>query len=327
MKYLSKNPDFEIVQFDIHKKTDWMWVAEHVDIIFFNYLHNPWGYAAMGAMARKNGVKMVIDLDDSLWDISEDNPAYKVFYPKSEALMNFNAILKDVDYVTTTSSYLKNVIVHNALIRHDKIHVIPNYIDLELYKHRAKFRQAPDIVISHFGSTTHFNDLANDRFAQGMDMVMKKYPTVRLKTIGAMIGDFKERWGMRYYNDYGHQDIYHWIQDEDRFSKFMDETDIMVTPLVENVYNRCKSQIKFLEVSSAKIPGVWEKIRQYEEVVDGKNGLLAHSAQDWYEAIEKLILDENLRKTMGREAYNTVKKDWTIQGNINRYVDLFKSIV
>jgi len=328
MKELAKHPDFKVEIYDFRNTTmDWLSVAENNDIIFFNYLHNPWGYAAMGAMARKNGVKLVLDLDDSLWDIATDNPAYKVFHYKSEALMNFTKICEDVDYVTTTNSYLRNIIVHNTMVPHEKIKLLPNYVDLDLYKHRSPFKDTNEIVLTHMGSTTHFHDLAKEEFGQGIDMIMKEYPNVVLKTIGALIPKYKERWGRRYTQVFGHTDVYHWIKDKDKFPMFMDEADILVTPLLENRYNRCKSQVKFLEASSAKKVGVWEKIRQYEEIVDGENGFLAHSAQEWHDQIKKLIDDKELRRKMGEQAFKDVSDNWTIQGNIDKYVAFFKEIV
>src|SRR5690606_35548857 len=121
----------------------------------------------------------------------------------------------------------------------------------------------------------------------------------------------------RYIVDYGHQDVYTWIKDY--FPKFMDETDILVTPLAENRYTKCKSNIKFLEGSSAGKPGVWQNIRQYAETVDGENGLLANRAEDWYKQIKLLIDNPKLREEMGKKAFKTVEDEWQIQKNVNLY--------
>src|SRR3990167_7509761 len=326
MRQLGRNSDFEVIHFDINKKTDWLWVSQNVDIIFFNYLHNPWGYAAMGAMARKHGVKLVLDLDDSLWDIATDNPAYKVFHYKSEALMNFNSICKDVDYITTTNSYLRNVIVHNALIRHEKVKIMPNFVDLELYNHVSPFKPNPyKVTLLHMGSTTHFHDLRNEEFEKGMEMIMDAYPNVVFKTVGALIQTYKEKWGMRYFNSYGHEDIYQWIKG--RFRQFMDEADIIVTPLIVNTYNKSKSDIKYSEVSSACKPGVFQRIRQYEECIeDGVDGFLAGTAQEWYDKIKILIDNVELRKNMGEAAYKKIKETKQMKDNIWRYADFFKDL-
>ena len=310
------------------ERFDWIKVAQEYDLTFFNYTALPWAFAAMGAFNRKYGRKMIMDLDDSLWDINKDNPAYKAYYPGSQGIKDFNAICTEVDAMTTTSSFLKNVITHNTIKRHEQIKVIPNYIDLNLYKHRSPFKNTGQIQLLHFGSTTHFLDLENEEYSKGIDMIMREYPNVTLKTVGALLPKYKWRWSQRYINDYGHQDVLHWIQDEDKFSKFMDECDIMTVPLTYNTYNKAKSSIKFIEASSAGKPGVWERIRQYEEVIeDGKNGFLARTSSEWYTAIKTLIDDVELRKSMGQAAFKTVEDGWQIQNHLGEYAQLILDVL
>lgn len=316
---------FDVHVYDIEKDRELAWdkVAEDYDILFFNYTANPWEFAKMGAMARKHNRILVLDLDDSLWDIMEDNPAYDVYKDGSEGIRNFTAICKEVDYITTTNRYLRNVISHYSDKPTNKMAIMPNYIDLDLYKYRSPFKDTHQITLLHFGSTTHFIDLQDTAFEEGIDKIMQDYPNVVLKTIGALVPEYKHKWGRRYENDYGDRDIYVWIKD--KFPQFMDECDIFVTPLVNSKYNRCKSNIKFLEASSAIKPGVWQKMRQYEEVVDGKNGFLASTKNDWYEGIKTLIDDKALRKTMGEKAFETLE-DHRIESNVVKYAKFFTNI-
>src|SRR3990167_10194805 len=111
LKYLNGYKDDE-VEIETHiwdvntkEETNWLGVAETYDIIYLNYINSPWGYAAMGAMARKHGLKIVLDLDDSLWNLKPDNPAYEVYKKGSEALYNFNCIIDDVDISIVTNNY------------------------------------------------------------------------------------------------------------------------------------------------------------------------------------------------------------------------------
>lgn len=327
--YKDSESEFETTMFDIGEKegkTDWLYVAQNYDAIYLNYINNPWGYAAMGAMARKHGVKMILDLDDALWKIKPDNPAYSVYEKGTEAIKNFTAICNDVDYMTTTNSYLKNIIINNTSCRPEKIKVFPNYIDLDLYKHRSKFKDDSEIMLTHYGSTTHFADLAEYEFVEGINKVMSTYPQVKLRTIGAFIPKFKLRWGQRYDNPFGHQDIYGWINE--KFPQFMDETDIVVVPLAEDIYTRAKSSIKFIETSSAKIPGVYQKIRQYTEAIEeGKTGLLASKADEWYEKIKYLIDNPDKRKEIGENAYKEIVKNHQMKNHVADYAIWLKSIL
>jgi len=325
MQHLGKHKDFKVHVFSPEEKTNWIDVAKEYDAIYFNYLNNAWGFAAMGAMARKHGVKLIMDVDDALWEILPDNPAHEVYKEGTEAIRNFTAICDEVDYITTTSMYLKHVICNNTRKHPTEVKVFPNYIDLDLYSHRCEFRNASQICLLHFGSTTHFLDLEEEEFKKGIDRIMSEYPNVTFKTVGAMIPEYKKKWGMRYVNDFGDPDIYKWIKG--KYPLFMDEADIILTPLKKGIYTKAKSSIKFLEASAAKKAGVWQNIRQYEEVIDGNNGFLAESAKDWYEAIKILIDQPELRKKMGQRAFDTVKKHWQIQDKVEDYAEWFKKIL
>lgn len=327
LKYLNGYKDIETTLFNIKKKTDWLNVAKTHNVIYFNYLNNPWGFASMGAMARHYGVKLVMDLDDSLWNLHDDNPAHSVYKKGSQGIKDFISICNEVDYITTTNSYLKHVIMNNTNKKADKIKVFPNYIDFKFYSHRTRFKDTKEIQLTHFGSTTHFIDLSTPEFIKGVDRIMKEYPNVSFRTVGAFIPAFRQKWGARYENRYGHMDIKHWVKDKDKFPQYMNETDILLVPLIDDIYNRSKSHIKWLEASSAKIPGVWQDIRQYSEVVDGNNGLLAKKDTEWYNAIKKLIDNKELRRNMGEKAYEDVKENWQIQDHLDEYANFFEMVI
>lgn len=318
---------YDILKDEKHNNpAEWFDIMKENDIFYFNYLNNPWGFAAMGMVARKEGVKLVMDVDDDIWDIHKDNPASSVYHRGSPALGNFTSICNEVDYITTTNEYLKHVIMNNTNKTADRIKVFPNYIDLQIYKYVSPFKDDGQIQLLHYGSSTHANDLDDHQFFQGVDRIMREYPNVTLKTIsGVFIPKFRERWGQRYSIAFGAQDLYKWV--DEKFPRYMSGTDILVVPLVNDVYNKCKSQIKWLEASSTKIPGVWADIRQYQEVVDGTNGLLAEKDKDWYKGIKTLIDDKDKRKRFGEQAYKDVKEKWQLQDHLQEYYDFFESLL
>jgi glycosyltransferase involved in cell wall biosynthesis len=328
MGALSKHKDFKVTIYDpnLNEKMDWLEVVKENDILFLNYTTNPWSFAIMGCLARKHGRVIVLDMDDALWDVLPDNTAFEHYKEGSEGIKNFTAICNEVDYVTCTNRYLRNVIVNRSLKTHDRIAIFPNYIDFKLYNHRSPFKDTNQIQLTHFGSSSHFKSLQSEEFAKGIDMIFKEYPNITFKTVGAAVPKYKNRWGQRYSHGFGDTDVYKWIKD--KFPSFMDETDIIVAPLTVNLYNRSKSSIKFIEASSAKKPGVWQKIRQYEEIVeDGKNGFVANWAKEWHSAIKKLIDDKELRRRVGEKAFKTTKEDWQMKNHVEDYASFFKLIL
>lgn len=328
MSHLGKEKGFEVYIYDPvrDEKMDWIWVAKNFDIIYMNYTALPWAFAAMGAFARKYNRKIILDLDDGIWDLAPDNPAYIAYKLGSQGLKDFASICNEADEMTTTNLYLKHVITHNTNKTHDKVTVFPNYVDFKMYDHRCKFKDTNQIVLLHHGSTTHFQDLENEEFAKGVDMIMKEFPNVVFKTVGSLFPRYKYRWGQRYINAYGDADIYKWILT--KFPIYMDETDIIVIPLNINTYNKCKSDIKRSESSSACKPIVAQRIRQYEEVIeDGIDGMLCDTKEEWYKKIKELILNKELRKKMGEAGYERVKRDRQMKDHVKDYADYFRQVL
>ena len=331
MRELQKDPRFKVTIFDntLPKKElakfDWREVAQEYDILYINYLTLPWDFALIGMLFRKYNKKIVFDIDDLIWEIQSDNSSYDVYAPGSEGRAVVTDIVNEVDYVTVTNEFLKNALCSYTKKTHDKVEVFKNRIDLELYNWRAKPVKKHTVRIGYFGSSSHFNDLADRNFVGGLEMLMKEYPNVELLTIGAMIQQFKKKFGMRYFNDFGHQNLYTWVE---MMKDKLKDVDIYAVPLVESTYCKAKSSIKFLEMSSTCKPGCWQDIRQYQEVVEhGKNGFLCHSVDEWYESLKKLVESPELREKMGKEAFKTVEKDWQMKNNVEQYATFFQKVM
>lgn len=329
MKYLNGYKDDD-VEFEVtvynhaeNKSFDWRDVFEKHDAVFFNYTTNDVGYAIMGYLAQRYNRKLICDVDDDLFSILADNPAYEAFKKGSWGLSVIKAVLGDVAHVTCTNSHLKHSLMHNTKAK--GITVLPNYIDLEhVYTHRSPFKNTGTYNALHFGSSTHFSSFYSEGFVDAVTRVMYEYPNFTLTTIGAFVPKFRDKWGSRYIQGFGHTDLLEWIK---LMPQYLDNADFMLVPLINNVYNKSKSSCKYLEASSFKIPGCWQNIRQYQELVkQGENGYLCNTADEWYKSITSLINDTELRRSMGEKAFETIQ-DWTIQKHVKDYADAFKKIL
>ena len=320
---------FEVDLYDIHKKDqdqdNWVKISKMYDLVFLNYTVLDWQYAAMGAPVHGEGKKIIMDIDDAIWNVNEDNVVHDQL-KELDAGYKITCMLDDVDGVVTTNNYLRNVIANKSYKKHNQILVAPNQIDLTHYSHRFPAKDTGEIVLLHYGSTSHFNDLLLPQFVEGIDKILKEYPNVRFKTVGAFVSELRYKWGQRYENSFGDVDIYKWR--DTKFPEYLSEADIMVTPLIDNLYNRCKSDIHFIEIGSAGKPGVYSDTRPYSDTIEnGKTGFLAQSAEDWYTSIKSLIDSKELRQTMGDNAYNVVKAERQAQDHVKEYAEFIKQIL
>lgn len=317
----------EVEMYDIHevKPKDWITIAKEFDIVYLNYTVVDWNYAAMGSALHGHGKKIIYDIDDAIWYLRKDN----VTYDKMQELQGdylITCMLNDVDMVTTTNRYLKNIILDKTNKPFDKIKIFPNTIDFSLYNKTFDAKDTGHITLMHYGSTSHFQDLLDKEFVAGIDKVFERYPNVSIKFVGSFIQELKYKWGARCETAFGDTDIYKWISDH--FPVFMEEADIIVAPLEDDKYNRSKSSIKFLETASAGKPGVFSLVRPYNDDIEhGKTGFLARTATDWFESLSSLIESVELRQKIGKNAFEYVSDNYDIEYNLEPYVKMFKEVI
>ena len=113
------------------------------------------------------------------------------------------------------------------------------------------------------------------------------------------------------------------------FVKFFQtlEFDFVIAPLADNLFNRCKSGLKFLEYSAIGAPGVYSKLPPYEDIViDGVTGFLAGTETEWIEKLTRLIEEPELRQNMAVAAQQTVQERWLLSQNITSWEDILKKL-
>ena len=329
LTHLAKHPDFEVElrkePFTENEK-NWDEITKSWDIIYTSYIDSPEGYVNMAFWANRNGCQIVIDIDDNVFELDPANPVYNAYHYGSEKLHFLASILEHTQHLTVSTQILQRKIVQMTKRSYDFTKVLPNFIDLELYDYSKRVPKKNDkITILHAGSSTHFKDLMEKGFVTGLSRVLKENKNAEFITIGNWIPQLQTMFGPQYRQIQGKPDVYEWI--DDLYPRVIGMTDVVVVPLKNDNHTKCKSAIKFLEFSAGKVPGVYQKISQYEEHIKFTDrGLLAETGNEWYSQITKLVKDAELRKSMGNSAFEYVKDKQTIQSNIEKYAEYFKSV-
>ena len=93
--------------------------------------------------------------------------------------------------------------------------------------------------------------------------------------------------------------------------------DIMIIPRQDNYFNRCKSNLKFLEASMFEIPVIAQgfedgKSPYQVNLEDQKHLKLVINNDDWIPTIEAMINDKTGRQELGRNAREYVTENYDI---------------
>jgi hypothetical protein len=97
--------------------------------------------------------------------------------------------------------------------------------------------------------------------------------------------------------------------------------DLAIAPLEDNLFNRCKSNLRLLEYGACGFPVVCSDVEPYRShnlpVTRVKN-----RHKDWVEAIRMHLADLEASEKMGRELWTRVRTDWMLEGdNVRKWLD------
>ena len=273
-------------------------------------------YQQVLRQARAARVPVVFDLDDLLLELPPHHPDRAIHY-YTEALAPMLHAIVEADAVTASTGLLRDYLREF----NPRVWLLPNYLDDRFWQLRAPQEGDSDpLVIGYIGGSTHAPDL--EYIAPALQSIAQNHGrAVQLRFWGgappeALLELPNADWvelGLPY----------------PEFSEFCRSLacDIFIAPLQANLFNRCKSHVKYLEYSSMGIPGVYSRIDPYESIVDhGANGYLAADLSEWEQHLNTLIDSPALRSTMGRAAQETVRESWLLSENAGRWAQAYAEI-
>jgi glycosyltransferase involved in cell wall biosynthesis len=236
------------------------------------------------------------------------------------------------DAVTVTNKLLAE---NYARFTKKPIYILPNYVDLDWYKIPDKQieRVTDEIRIGWFGSQGHFEDLR--MLIPVLDKILKKYPQVRFVYCGygGMSSDKKLTeigWGEDVFKELPRSRREFVIATKPEFWPAKHHTldlDIGLCPLVDDYFNKCKTNIKWLEYAVMKTPAVVSDVLYGDYVKDGKDALVARTVDEWYDKLVLLIEDSKLRKKIGKNAHKRMLSDFNIDTKWHRFKAVYDEIV
>ena len=165
---------------------------------------------------------------------------------------------------------------------HIRSQVIPNFlhdeqqaVSAELYeaKRHSGFRSDGTITVGYFsGSPTHNRDFAVA--APALARLMEEDPRIKLRVVG-FFGVKSEL------EKYGSRVEFYPLQDPINLQRLIAEVEINISPLQNNLFTNCKSELKYFEAAITGTITVATPTYSFSRaIVDGENGFLAN-AYDW----------------------------------------------
>lgn len=279
-----------------------------MDVAFFQRPSTPQELEAIRICKRLN-VPVVVDYDDLLFDLPADNPAYRAYMNKGtqETIIS---IMREADMIWVSTSELKRCIQLPKASLNERVYVIPNALDdHHLVTGRrtlppALEKRQPCVVWR--GSPTHERDVME--YTPEIGEVALSAPKQSFVFVGWNPWFLTERLPKN-------QAIVSGALPVGEFMDFLYATAgrIGIVPLHESRFNKCKSNIAWLEMTwsgGVVLAPDWEEWR-HPGVVTYRN------AEDFKAGLKALVeMEPEKLAEMHRMSWNHIVKHFTLM-NVN----------
>lgn len=290
--------------------------AQQADVVVF---HRPDDERKlkMARLLKSKGKKIVYDNDDTY----KDDNGFKVNnYLDEERMLRkmksmsdtLDDFIKEADLVTCTTEFLANE--YREL--NPNVVVLPNLIDPMMFDEPLR-NEGDDFRVGFTGSVGCTADffLAVDIIKRTPEhtWVMHSLPAEKdnkiYKKLYADEYEILESLDIEWHPFCPFHEAY------DKLNEM--RLDVMVIPRQETYFNKCKSNLKFLEASMFEIPIVAQSFSDgtspYEvNPEDAKYMLLAKNNDEFIEHINYLKNNKDVRREMGRKARKYVEENYDI---------------
>ena len=106
------------------------------------------------------------------------------------------------------------------------------------------------------------------------------------------------------------------------------DLDVGIMPLPDEPWARGKCGMKAIQYMGVGFPPWSAPWGRTGEIVEpGANGLLAGSEDEWVEALDHLLSDDDLRARLGREARRTVEERFSAEAQAPRVAEVIRGLV
>ena len=313
--------------------------------VIFSRPENDLYFEAIYRYCHRNHVKFVVDVDDLLLP---GLGAFELGSMKSK-LLTLSA--KDIDDRYTMSKvnqclpfaaadglicstrklavlyseHLKSAAhIHPNLVSRSIFDEIPGKISSLAESGEPKFKRSNDFRLSLLiadGSKTHLYDLST--VILELLSFLKSHQDVQLTLLGLNLDNsrfLKKALGRQL------RVIPRVSYDEMLYIYSIN--DLLIVPLDLNIFNECKSNIKFIEAATVRKPCLVRDIYEFsKDITDGKNGLLYSDSPGFIQKLEWAYENAGLLQDLGNAANRYVSRNLTTDCLDQADTDFFASLL
>jgi hypothetical protein len=290
-------------------------ILDMMDLVFMQRPSTP-DDLKIAQMCVDNGTPLWMDFDDLLTQVPEDNPAHDA-YMEPSAIDRTNRLIGMANVVTVSTRQLKECLQNPEAPLNKNVFVVPNALPDKFMPLARSFTRGRE-HINWRGTNTHQRDLGEH--TEPILKVLDSRPKLTMTFVG---------WNPWFITSYVpvNQALIVPAMTIRQYFKFMSATNppIQIVPLHDSLFNRCKSNIAWLEsclTGAVCIGPAWE------EWVDRPGILTYKTREDFLACMEHALDNPDLMEKYQIEGYKYIRaKCLMSQVNASHRIPIIKALI
>jgi glycosyltransferase involved in cell wall biosynthesis len=189
------------------------------------------------------------------------------------------------------------------------VSIIPTVVDLGNYPNRQNAADCQCVRVVWIGTPLTASFL--QPLIPQLINLQKKHQHLRFRFIGA--GNFPCD-GLR-------AETPQWSLNTE--AELLAQCDIGIMPLSDTEFTRGKCGLKLIQYMACALPVVASPVGANREIVEeNRNGFLASNPQEWFEKLDALIENAELRKRFGEQGRAKVAAQYTLEQGLLKWVEV-----
>lgn len=261
------------------------------------------------------GKPVIYESDDLLNDIPHDHPEAAAGASWKEGI---EYTVKRAKAVVVSTQFLAEK--YRPL--NPTVHVLPNYIDYDIFYRPVPQRTDGKITIGLLGSSIQPSNFA--LVDDALRALIELYGTrLHIYFVGWECPKGWENHPQSTFLSFVHEYVNYAAQLKEW------NWDIALIPLAADEYNQCKSYIKWLDYSAAGIASIFSDVSVYNQVVthDSTGLLMPNSDQAWLDAITLLIESPEKRYSLANAGQAAIKADYDLKEKSALYDEIYTKLI
>jgi predicted O-linked N-acetylglucosamine transferase (SPINDLY family) len=286
-------------------------LAERADVLVLQFV-NDWELMSLCARRRALGKITVFEANDYFFDLQPWSPIAARWQDRTVQEL-YLQLLAFADGVQTST---------DELARHWRRRGARNVAVFA--NHLTELTPLPDmprrpLTIGWAGSPGHFADWYH--VVPNLSRWLAAHPDVHLAVMtNELAHSFFQLPPERY-----HFTPFGSLAD---YLRFLRSVDIGLAPLLPTDYNRCRSDVKFLEYASQGAVGIYADLEPYRgSVAPNETGFLYRTPGEMIRFLDQLVAQPDLRRRIRSQAYDHVSRRRVLRDHIGARLQWYRGLM